>query len=208
MPRFACLDARPEPRSVGPGILLSLRIAVETGQRVHSMALRTQIRIEPRRRRYTPAEADKLVDLFGELPRWGETLQPLQLCTVSTMIGGFVGQTTAEVAVPLSYDIDVAATRYLHGLDDGEVPLLLLFSGTVFYAGLEGVQVGLVPWSDEAAYRLPVAVWRAAMDEHFPGSAWLRVRRETLDALLAYRSEGALPSWDDTLHRLLKDAAS
>lgn len=208
MPRFRCVDARPEPRAAGPAILLDLRISVDAGQRVHSMALRTQIRIEPRRRRYAPSEADKLVDLFGELPRWGETLQPMQLCTVSTMVPGFVGQTTAELAVPLSYDIDVAATRYLHGLEDGEVPLLLLFSGTVFYAGPDGVQVGLVPWSDEATFRLPVDIWRAAMDQHFPGSAWLRMRRETLDALLAYRSEHALASWDDTLHRLLKDAGS
>ncbi|MBO0850710.1 MAG: hypothetical protein J2P20_14710, partial [Pseudonocardia sp.] len=127
MPRFRCVDARPEPRAAGPAILLDLRITVDPGQRVHSMALRTQIRIEPRRRRYAPSEADKLVDLFGELPRWGETLQPLQLCTVSTMVPGFAGQTTTELAVPLSYDIDVAATRYLHGLEDGEVPLLLLF---------------------------------------------------------------------------------
>ncbi|MBO0850202.1 MAG: hypothetical protein J2P20_12110, partial [Pseudonocardia sp.] len=119
---------------------------------------------------------------------------------------GFAGQTTTELAVPLSYDIDVAATRYLHGLEDGEVPLLLLFSGTVFYAGPTGVQVGLVSWSEEATFRLPVEIWRAAMDQHFPGSAWLRVRRETLDALLAYRSEHAIASWDDTLHRLLKDA--
>jgi uncharacterized protein DUF6084 len=208
MPRFACVDARPEPHAAGPTVLLDLRITVEPGQRVHSMALRTQIRIEPRRRRYSPSEADRLVDLFGELPRWAETLQPLQLCTVSTMVPGFVGQTTTELAVPLSYDIDVAATRYLHGLEDGEVPLLLLFSGTVFYAGSTGVQVGLVSWSEEASYRLPVAVWRAAMDQHFPGSAWLRVRRETLDALLAYRSEQAIASWDDTVARLLKDAGS
>ncbi|GAA5164062.1 DUF6084 family protein [Pseudonocardia eucalypti] len=206
MPRFACLDARPDLRSAGPGMLLDLRITVDPGQRVHSLALRTQIRIEPRRRRYTPAEAEQLVDLFGELPRWGETLHPLQLCTVSTMVTGFAGQTTTEVSVPLSYDIDVAATRYLHGLDDGDVPLLLLFSGTVFYAGPEGVQVGLVSWSEEATFRLPVAIWRAAMDAHFPGTAWLRLRRETLDALLAYRSAHAIPSWDDVLHRLLKDA--
>jgi hypothetical protein len=209
MPAFTCLDARPELRGAGPSILLSLRIKVEPGQRVHSLALRTQIRIEPRRRRrYNKAEVDKLVDLFGDPSRWGQTLHPLQLCTVSTMVQGFVGQTTTELSVPLSYDIDVAASRYLHGLEEGEVPLLLLFSGTVFTEGPDGVQVGLVPWSEEASYRLPVSVWRAAMDEHFPGSAWLRMRRETLDALLAYRSQHALASWDDTLLLLLKEAGS
>ena len=129
MPHFACVDARPEPHGAGPSILLGLRISARPGQRVHSLALRTQIRIEPRRRRhYSQAEADKLVDLFGDRSRWGQTLQPLQLSTISTMVPGFVGDTTAELSVPLSYDIDVAATRYLHGLDDGEIPLLLLFS--------------------------------------------------------------------------------
>jgi hypothetical protein len=208
MLRFRCTGARPEPHAAGPAILLGLQIDADPGQRVHTLALRTQIRIEPRRRRYTPDEADRLVDLFGELPRWGETLQPLQLCTISTMVAGFAGQTTVELVVPLSYDIDVAATKYLHGLTGGDAPLLLLFSGTVFYAGPDGVQVGLVPWHEEATFRLPVDVWRAAMDEHFPGSAWLRLRRETLDALRAYRTEHAIPTWDDAFHRLLKDAQS
>jgi len=68
------------------------------------------------------------------------------------------------------------------------------------------VQVGLVPWHEEAAYRLPVAVWRATMDVHFPEAGWVRLRRETLEALRAYRSERVLPTWDDTVERLLKEA--
>ncbi|HVL84939.1 MAG TPA: DUF6084 family protein [Pseudonocardia sp.] len=209
--RFRCTGARPQLHAAGPTILLDLQVRGDPGQRVHSLALRTQIRIEPRRRRYTPEEADKLTDLFGEPRRWGETLNPLQLATVPTMVQGFTGETTAEIEIPLTYDLDIAATKYLHGLGaDTEVPLLLLFTGTVFYSpdGGRGVQVGLVPWHEEATFRLPVAVWRAAMDEHFPGATWLRVHRETLDALQAYRSEHAIPTWDDTLHRLLKEAGS
>ncbi len=76
----------------------------------------------------------------------------------------------------------------------------------MFYAGPNGVQVGPVSWYEEATYRLPVAVWRAAMDEHFPNSAWVRVSRETLDALSAFRSERVIPSWDDTFEQLLKEA--
>jgi hypothetical protein len=202
--RFACAAARPEPYAAGPSVELDLRVSAEVP--VHAVALRTQIRIEPRRRRYTDAEAERLTDLFGEPARWGETLNPLQLATVASLVPGFTGATTVQLAVPLTYDLDVAAAKYLHGLDDGSVPLLLLFSGTVFTGPPDRVQVGMVPWHEEATFRMPVAVWRAAMDAHFPGSGWVRLRRETLEALRAYRSERVLPTWDDTVERLLKEA--
>jgi len=202
--RFACTGSRPEPYAAGPSVQLDLRVTAD--EPVHTVALRTQIRIEPRRRRYTPSEGGRLTDLFGEPARWGDTLNPLQLATVATMVPGFTGSTTVPLAVPLTYDLDVAAAKYLHGLDDGDVPLLLLFSGTVFRGAPDRVQVGLVPWHEEAAYRLPVAVWRAAMDVHFPEAGWVRLRRETLEALRAYRSERVLPTWDDTVERLLKEA--
>jgi hypothetical protein len=41
------------------------------------------------------------------------------------------------------------------------------------------------------------------MDRYFPGSAWLRLERETFDRLYAYRSRHALPSWEHTLDHLL-----
>jgi hypothetical protein len=185
-------------------VQLDLRVTAD--EPVHTVALRTQVRIEPRRRRYTAAEEERLTDLFGEPARWGGTLNPLQLATVATLVPGFTGATTVPLAVPLTYDLDVAAAKYLHGLDGDDVPLLLLFSGTVFRGAPDRVQVGLVPWHEEAAYRLPVAVWRAAMDAHFPDAGWVRLRRETLEALRAYRSERVLPTWDDTVERLLKEA--
>jgi len=204
MLRFACTGARPEPYAAGPSLQLDVRVAAE--RPVHTVALRTQIRIEPRRRRYSAEEGDRLSDLFGESARWGETLNPLQLATVASLVPGFTGSTTVQLTVPLTYDLDVAAAKYLHGLDDGDVPLLLLFSGTVFEGAPDRVQVAMVPWHEEAAYRLPVAVWRAAMDAHFPDSGWVRLQRGTLEALRAYRSERVLPTWDDAVERLLKEA--
>ena len=44
------------------------------------------------------------------------------------------------------------------GCKDGEIPLDLLFSGTVFYAGPGGaLQINRISWNAEAAYRLPVS---------------------------------------------------
>ena len=110
--------------------------------------------------------------------------------------------------MPCTYDLEVASARYLQGLDDGTIPLLLLFSGTVFVANEEGYSVELIPWSCEAAYRMPVSVWQEVVDLHFPGSAWLRCGRETLDALSAFKAGHALPTWDATLTTLLKEAGA
>ena len=206
MLRFVCTGSRPEPHAAGPALQLDLRVEDGTGRRVHAVALRVQIRIDPRPRRYSAEETARLTDLFGEPNRWGDTLQPLQLATVPVLTPSFTNSTTVAVNVPLSYDLDIAAARYLHGLDEGEIPLTLLFSGTMFYAGDTGVQLGLVPWHEEAEHRLPVAVWRAAMDEHFPGSGWVRLRRDTLDRLAAFRSAHTLLSWDNAVERLLKEA--
>jgi hypothetical protein len=111
------------------------------------------------------------------------------------------------VQVPCTYDLEVASARYLQGLDDGTIPLLLLFSGTVFLDTGAGFSVELVPWSAEASYRMPVSVWRDLVNAHFPGSAWLRCSRETLDALSDFKARRALPTWDATLLALLAEAA-
>ena len=206
MLRFACTGARPEPFAAGPSLLFDLRVSDGSGRRVHSVALRTQFRIEPRQRTYAPEEQARLVDLFGEPARWGETLNPLQLATVATTVAGFTDAITATVTVPLTYDLDIAATKFCHGVRDGQIPLLLLFAGTAYYQGEAGVQVGPVPWSEEAPYPLPVTTWRAAMDDHYPGSTFIRLSTATLDALSAYRSKHVITTWDETLERLLKEA--
>jgi hypothetical protein len=108
--------------------------------------------------------------------------------------------------MPLTYDMEVASTKFFHNLDDGDVPLLMLFSGTIFYSTDAGVQFGQVPWHEEAEFKLPVSVWRQAMEEHFGGRAWIMLRKDKLDALAAYRSERTIPSWEETIERLLKEA--
>lgn len=205
---FSCTAARPDPAAAAPSILLRLHVIESTGTPVHALALRSQIRIEPVRRHYDDTEAAALRDLFGERSRWGATLKPLQLAFVSQLVSGFTTATDIDVALPCSYDFDVAANKYLYGLDDGEVPLLLLFSGTVFTAGATGFDVTPIPWHKETRYRLPVAVWQQAMQLHFPGTAWLRLGTETFDALHRYRAAHELLSWDEAIERLLKQADS
>jgi hypothetical protein len=203
---FDCVGARPDRYAAVPTIQLELRISETTGERVHAIALRCQVRIEPQRRRYSAEEADGLLDLFGEPARWGDTLKPMQFANVALMVPGFEGTTELELPLPCTYDFEVAAAKYLHALGDGEVPLLLLFSGTVFTKGPGGFAVGQVPWHKEATYRMPARVWRDVMDLYFPNSGWIRLRRDTLDALQRYKAERALPTWEDALEGLLKQA--
>jgi hypothetical protein len=200
---FDCVGARADKYAVSPSMSLVLRIAETSGQKVEAIALRCQIRIEPTRRRYSDAEAERLNDLFGDTQRWADTLKPLQFTNVSVMVPAFAGSTEVELPVMLSYDLEIGSTRYFAGLDDGEIPLLLLFSGTVF-TNVDGrLQAQQVPWSKEAAYRLPVALWREAIDMHFPDSAWIRMSRYTLDELLRFKNREALPTWDATITALL-----
>ena len=199
---FACTGVRADRYAAGPTLVFRLRVTAAADTRVHALALRCQIRIEPARRDYDSAEADGLTDLFGERSRWGSTLHPVQFAQVSLMVPGFTGQTETDLVVPCTYDMDIAATRYLTALTDGEVPLLMLFSGTAF-TGAGGFRVEPVPWDREAAFRMPVATWREMVEQHFPGCGWIRLPRDTMDALLAYRSRHALPSWEATLRALL-----
>lgn len=204
---FDCTGARAERYALAPAMSFSLRISETSGQRIEAIALRCQFRIEPARRRYSPAEAERLNDLFGDTQRWAETLRPLQFTTVSVMVPGFAGATDLDLPVPLTYDLEIGATRYFAGLDGGEVPLLLLFSGTVFAVTDGRMSVTQVPWSKEAAFRLPVQTWRAAIDAHFPNSAWIKLSTATLDDLLRYKAALGLPTWEAVVQALLAQAA-
>ena len=203
---FGCTGVTADKYAATPSLTFQLAITERSGVTVHAIALRCQIRIEPHRRRYSASEAGRLHDLFGDPSRWAETVKPIQLATVSVMVPGFTAVTEVDLPVPCTYDLEVSSARYLHGLDDGTIPLILLFSGTVFVATEEGFSVELVPWSAEATYRMPVATWRELVDAHFPGRAWLPCGRDTLDALSAFKARHALPTWDATLNALLAAA--
>ena len=203
---FDCIGAQADRYAVVPALTLRLRISETSGQRVEAIALRCQIRIEPARRRYSAVEAERLNDLFGDTERWANTLRPLQLVTVATMVPGFSGSTEIDLPINFTYDLEIGSTRYFSSLETGEVPLLLLFSGTIFRVVDGRIQVQQVPWSKETAYRLPVSIWRAAIDAHFPNSAWVKMSNQTMEELQRFKSSRALPTWDLTLQALLSEA--
>jgi len=205
---ISVVSSAPDPYAAVPTLVLRLRIEAPVAEPVHAMALKAQIRIEPQLRRYSPEEGERLLELFGETPRWGDSLRPFLWTHVSTTVAEFTGATEIDLPVPCTYDFEVAAAKYLHSLGDGEIPIVLLFNGTIFSYRDGGLVVQPIPWHVEAPHRLPVAVWRATMDGFYPNSGWIRIRRETIDALTKYKSDLALTSWEDTFERLLKEAAT
>ncbi|MEO5940600.1 MAG: DUF6084 family protein [Candidatus Limnocylindrales bacterium] len=207
--RFSIIGARPEPYAMAPTLMVRLRIVDASGSRIQAVGLKVQVQVEAQRRHYSPAEEGRLFELFAEPSRWGDTLRTLLWTHLSVMVPAFVGETEIDVPVLCSYDFDVAAAKYFHALDDGEIPLLFQFSGSVFaHADGGGLAVDQIAWNQESAFRLPVQAWRDVMNLYFPDSAWLRLRRDSFDALHRFRGQEALRTWEETIDLLLRRAAS
>jgi hypothetical protein len=170
---------------------------------VRSVALSVELRIAATTRTYNPAERGRLAELFGGDEDWGRNLHSMHWTTLAVTIPPFTGSTSIDLPVTCTYDLEVSGAKYMHALDHGQIPLEFLFSGTVFYG--DPLQVGRVGWDKECSYRLPVAVWREMIDRHFPGSAWVRVRRDTYEELMAFKARGTYMSWDDAIEALLHD---
>jgi hypothetical protein len=208
---FKVEGAEPVPYAASPLLNFKLRISDAAGPdatRIPAVALRCQVRIEPTRRKYAVPEQERLLDLFGEPARWGQTLRSMLWTNTSLIVPPFTGETLVDLPVPCTYDFNLAATKYFYALEDGEVFLSLLFSGTIFYADDEDgpLQTSPISWEKEAVFRLPVPVWKAMMNHYYPNSAWLCLRQDVFDQLYLYKSRLGLPTWEQALERLLEAA--
>jgi hypothetical protein len=175
---------------------------------VTSALLAAQVRILARRRSYDAATRERLVDLFGEPAQWGSSLKSLLWMQSSLVVPPFSGSTRVTLRLDCTYDFEVASARYLDGLRDGDVPLELVFRGTVFYPADDGrLRTALLPWDLEARFDLPVALWRGAIDRFFPESGWISLSHASIDRLRAFRSDRLLASWDAAVEDLLRSAA-
>jgi hypothetical protein len=188
--------------------LLSFKVRIVNGSSdeiIHTVALRTQIQIEATRRKYDSKEQAGLADLFGVPDRWGRTLRNMLWTHASVVVPRFTESVLAELAVPCTFDFNVAATKYFHGVTNGDLPLCFQFSGTVFYQGEGGVlQVSPISWDKEAKYRLPVKVWKDLMDLYYPNSAWLALRKDAFQKLYEYKVRAGIPTWEAAIERALE----
>jgi hypothetical protein len=188
-----------------PSLVFKLRIENLEDEPVRSVALNTQIRIAATGRHYEAAEQERLLELFGEPSRWKDTLRSLLWTHTVLQVPRFSGSTVVDMPVACTYDLEVVAAKYFYALQDGEVPLEFLFSGTIFYAGEGGrLQTTRISWEKEAEFRLPVRLWKEMMDQYFPNSAWVRLRKDAFDQLYDYKVRKGLPTWEATVEALLR----
>lgn len=190
-----------------PLLHFKLQVTNEPPQEtIHAVMLHAQIQIESPQRAYNVREQEGLTDLFGTPDRWGQTLRNRLWSHSNTTVRAFTGCTDAILQVPCTYDLNVTATKFFQALEGGEVPLLFLFSGTLFYATPEGrLQAQQISWNKECQYRMPVRLWQNMMELHYPNTSWLYVRRDTFERLYAYRRRRGMATWDQTINQLLPE---
>jgi hypothetical protein len=188
-----------------PSLLFKLRIENLEEEPIRSVSLNTQIRIAATQRHYDTVEQERLLELFGEPHRWGHTLRSLLWTHTVLQVPRFSGSTVVDMPVPCTYDLEVVAAKYFYALEDGEVPLEFLFSGTVFYTEKGGwLQTARISWEKEAEFRLPVRVWKEMMEHYFPNSAWIRLHKDAFDQLYIYKVRRGFPTLEAAVEALLR----
>jgi hypothetical protein len=191
-------------RGLSPFLHFKVQVTGGKNEVVESLILQAQIQIQCAQRIYNPAEKEKLVEIFGTPERWGQTLRNKLWANVSATAGQFTGQTTVILPVPCSYDMNILGTKYFYALEGDEVPLLFLFSGTIFHSTEEGrLQVERISWNKECAYRMPVQAWKEIMEQHYPHSAWIPLQNTVFEEIYAYKRRMGLATWEEVIQRLL-----
>src|SRR5262245_14041955 len=104
---FAVGSARAEHYTAVPVLTFRLAIREASGMAVHAILLHVQIQIQPRRRRYSADEEERLADLFGAPERWSETLRPLHWNNATVLVPAFASETEIDLTVPCTYDLEV-----------------------------------------------------------------------------------------------------
>jgi hypothetical protein len=196
------------PFAAAPMLSFRLRVTnANTEEVIHSVVLRAQIQIEVTRRQYSAKEQSELLDLFGTPERWGTTLRNMLWTHAAVTVPPFQKETTVELQVPCTFDFSIGATKYFHGLTEGDLPLNFLFSGSVFYSDRETtLQVAPISWEKEAKFKLPLKVWKQLIDDYYPNTAWFCLRRDAFERLYQYKIRHAIPTWEAAIERVLSAA--
>ncbi len=172
---------------------------------IENILLQAQIQIDAPRRRYRSQGAGRPArfvwrhrKLEPDVADYGIGRMRRSWCRPSTI------RVVVDLAVPCTFDFNVAATKYFSALEDGDVPLTFLFSGTIFYRDEGGgLQATRIPWSKECQYRLPASVWRLMMDAYYPNTAWLCLERDVVEKLAAFKRAHGIPTFERALEELL-----
>jgi hypothetical protein len=206
-PAFTILDVAAVRHAATPTLCFDMHVSDPAGRDVYAIALSVQIQIDPAQREYDAATRGRLVELFGAPERWSATTHSFEWARIEVLVPSFTGATSFQLQVPCTYDLEVAAAKYFYALPDGNVPLSFHYSGMVLYRDdvHGGVQVTPVPWSCSTRWRMPVAAWKNAMAEVYPGGGWIRLTPETLQDLMDRKAADGHHSFDALIGALLRE---
>ncbi|EHK88026.1 DUF6084 family protein [Saccharomonospora azurea] len=185
---------------------LRLRLRVSCDRPVRSLTLAVSVRIAAALRDYTAEERTRLRGVFGMPEQWAASVGELVWARPVLHVAGFTGHTDVDVPVPCGQDVELASVSYLSALSDGDVPLRLHFSGTVFHDSGGGLAVTRLPWDSEVKYRLPLACWQEVRRTYFGRHRWLRVEEAVYERLHDYRVRHAYGSPQEAIEALLEQA--
>lgn len=204
--RFTITGAAPVQYAASP--LLALDVRIEAREPVESLLLRTSVRIEAGARPTTPDEETRLKELFGTKEQWSRGARSVLWTQVVNVVSAFTDSSQVAITLPVSYDLAAIASKYLRALDGGSVPVRAQFAGTAFFRREHGLSAAPIALDREASFDLPVQTFNEVLEQHFPGSAIVTIKRELFDRLEAVRVERGLSSFDQAIEALLSPRAS
>lgn len=207
-PRFEVLGVEALRHAAAPTLHFAGHVTETAGREVYTIALSVQVMIEPAQRSYDDETRERLVEMFGAPERWAATTRSFLWAELDVLVPAFTGATAFRIPMACTYDLELAAAKYLHSMPGGEVPLMFNFTGTIFYRGAEGrMQIVKVPWDCSARFAMPVVTWREMIDHHYPNGGWIRLDDSTLESLGRCKADRGLPSFDATVAGLLREAS-
>jgi hypothetical protein len=197
--RFAIASVRSDPHAATPTLVFRVVAEEPSGAPIQAALLRCEVYIDVRHRRYSVTEGERLCEVVGDRASWKDTMRPLLWATVPIVLSCCHGTVDLDVPIACTHDLEVASAKYLRALEDGEIPLVFMFSGTIFYAERSAVGVCQLPPDTETSFRLPVDSWREAMRQHFGDSTWIRLDRQGFDALDRVRRLRGFVTWNQVV---------
>ncbi len=205
-PEIEILSVEAVARVMAPTLNFRIRVDEPSKRPIFMIALSAVITVEPSKRSYDDATRAKLIELFGEPERWATTTVNFRWTAFDTLVPAFTESTEIEVAIPCTYDLEVAATKYFYGLTDGHAPVRFHFSGRIYYDAGEGrLQYVQVPWDCSVRFSMPVEAWQGAIAQAYPFRGWVPLDTSTIDRLQQLKVDRGLPTFDAAVDQLLAD---
>ena len=203
---FTVLGAEPIEYAATPGVRFHLHVTEPEGREIYTIALSSQIQIDPARRSYDDATRARLVELFGPPERWGATTHSFQWARIDVARAHVqrVDGVHGRGPVHLRPRGGVGAVLRLAARRRASRSRSTSTARCSTAARHDRLQVVLVPWSCSARWSMPVVVWRRTIEAPLPGRRLDPAARRTRSTRCGAQGRAAgSTTFDETVRGLL-----